>query len=62
MAYVYQAFPKHVTHADGRTQIVADDRAWQALGPGWGHPSETAVPVVPTHDDMAPAPRKKGRA
>lgn len=51
--YVYKAFPKHVYHADGRSTQVADDAAWIALGPGWGHPSD--VPAVDAqHEPAAP--------
>lgn len=65
--YVHQSFPKYVTHADGRSQVVPDDAAWQALGPGWGRPDD--VPAAPVERDTEPAtdgtlglkPKRKAR-
>lgn len=64
--YVHQSFPKYVTHATEAPRVVPDDAAWLALGPGWGHPSETApAPATEAHDDLASAPAptpRKGKA
>lgn len=63
MPYVHQEFPKHVYHpAHPGFREVANEAAWLALGPGWGHPSDQA-PVVAEPESVAAdaAPVKRGR-
>jgi hypothetical protein len=49
--YVHQEFPKMVYHAEQRPRVVADAAAWLALGPGWGHPADSASMVPESTDD-----------
>lgn len=54
--YVYCPFPKHVSHVsgDGRWKEVADEAAWIALGPEWGHASFSAPPAPPQEPAAEP--------
>ena len=60
--YVYQPFPKYVRHTDGRACVVADDDAWIALGPGWGHASDAAPAPVADAVIDEPKPRRRKKA
>ena len=59
--YVYQPFPKHVQHTDGRSCVVPDEAAWIALGPGWGYTtSEPDSPAIAEEKTaIAVKPRRK---
>ena len=54
--YTYQAYPKHVYHADhpGFKQ-VENEAEWLALGPGWGHPSDAPSTVTEPEAAIADA-------
>lgn len=59
--YIYRPFPKYVRHTDGRACVVADDAAWMALGPGWGHPSDVEPVADVVADPVSDEPKPRGR-
>jgi hypothetical protein len=66
--YVYQPFPKHVTHVSGDQpfKVVNSEAEWAALGPEWGYIApETAIEAVteaPIDDAEPPKRGRKARA
>lgn len=53
-----ERFPQYVTNAEGESQIVADQAAKDALGPGWRCFDDPIETPQAQGDDAKPAPKK----